>query len=47
MTINKSMSLQDATAKVSDPIFQMYAIWKYIVKPIAIGGMLMGGFHAF
>jgi len=45
---NKSLDLQAATAKASDPVFQMYAIWKYIVKPIAIGGMLMGaGFTLF
>ncbi|MCX6149070.1 MAG: oligopeptide transporter, OPT family [Ignavibacteriales bacterium] len=42
MGTDKSLSLQAATTKVSDPVFQMYAIWKYIVKPIAIGGMLMG-----
>lgn len=42
MAHNSTLSLADATAKVSDPIFQMYAIWKFIVKPIAIGGMLMG-----
>lgn len=37
-----SLTAESATAKVSDPVFQMYAIWKFIVKPIAIGGMLMG-----
>jgi putative OPT family oligopeptide transporter len=42
MAHNSSLSLADATAKVSDPVFQMFAIWKFIVKPIAIGGMLMG-----
>jgi putative OPT family oligopeptide transporter len=30
---------------VSDPVFQMYAIWKFIVKPIAIGGMLVGALY--
>lgn len=45
---DSTLSLQAATDKVSSPIFQMYAIWKYIVKPIAIGGMLMGaGFTLF
>ncbi|MCX6257621.1 MAG: OPT/YSL family transporter, partial [Bacteroidia bacterium] len=33
---------QEGLAKASDSVFQMYAIWRYIVKPIAIGGMLMG-----
>jgi putative OPT family oligopeptide transporter len=48
MVQDKSLTIDAATAKVSDPIFQMYAIWKYIVKPIAIGGMLMGaGFTLF
>ena len=27
---------------VSDPIFQMNQIWRFIVRPIAIGGMLVG-----
>lgn len=48
MTQDKSLTIDTATTKVSDPVFQMYAIWKYIVKPIAIGGMLMGaGFTLF
>ena len=42
MVKDTSLSLEAATAKVSDPIYQMNQIWKYIVKPIAIGGMLMG-----
>ncbi len=41
-TQDKSFTLDTAMTKVSDPVFQMYAIWKFIVKPIAIGGMLMG-----
>jgi len=40
--VDKSLSLAKATERAGDPVFQMYAIWKYIVKPIAIGGMLMG-----
>jgi putative OPT family oligopeptide transporter len=35
-------NLDEGMGKASDPVFQMYAIWRYIVKPIAIGGMLMG-----
>jgi OPT family oligopeptide transporter len=27
---------------VQDPIFQIYSVWRFIVRPIAIGGMLMG-----
>ncbi|MFH1198467.1 MAG: oligopeptide transporter, OPT family [bacterium] len=42
MGMDQSLTIDTATTKVSDPIFQMYAIWRYIVKPIAIGGMLMG-----
>ncbi|MBM2813933.1 MAG: putative rane protein [Ignavibacteria bacterium] len=42
MTQNKGLSVDQAVAKASDPSFQMAAIWRYIVKPIAIGGMLMG-----
>lgn len=44
-SIDKTVTLQTATAKVNDPVFQMYAIWRYIVKPIAIGGMLMGAIY--
>jgi putative OPT family oligopeptide transporter len=29
---------------VSDPAFQMNQVWRFIVRPIAIGGMLMGAF---
>jgi len=31
-----------AMQKISDPQFQMITIWKTIVRPIAIGGMLVG-----
>ncbi len=37
-----SMSTQDAIAKVSEPTFQISQVWRFIVRPIAIGGMLMG-----
>ena len=34
--------------KVSDPGFQINQVWRYVVRPIAIGGMLMGaGFTLF
>jgi putative OPT family oligopeptide transporter len=44
----KGMTIEAATQRVSDPIFQMFEIWRYIVRPIAIGGMLVGaGFTLF
>lgn len=44
----KGMTIEAATQRVNDPIFQMFEIWKYIVRPIAIGGMLVGaGFTLF
>ncbi|MBI5217311.1 MAG: oligopeptide transporter, OPT family [Bacteroidia bacterium] len=33
---------EQALAKVSDPEFQISQIWRLVVRPIAIGGMLMG-----
>ena len=37
-----------ALEKVSDPTFQITQIWRLVVRPIAIGGMLMGaGFTLF
>ncbi len=48
MTKDASLTLQAATTKVSDPAYQMAQIWRFIVRPIAIGGMLMGaGFTLF
>ena len=40
----KDPTLTDAAAldKVSDATFQITQIWRFIVRPIAIGGMLMG-----
>lgn len=37
-----NMSTADALAKVSDSGFQITQVWRFIVRPIAIGGMLMG-----
>lgn len=34
-----------ALENVQDPAFQIGQIWRYIVRPIAIGGMLMGAFY--
>ena len=42
---NMASSVADATAKVGDPTYQIYAVWKTIVRPIAIGGMLVGTFY--
>lgn len=41
----KGMTLDAATARVNDPIFQIYEVWRYIIRPIAIGGMLVGAFY--
>jgi len=41
-TKDPTLSTQDAVAKVSDSSFQIAQIWRFIVRPIAIGGMLMG-----
>ena len=37
-----NMTTADALAKVSDSGFQITQVWRFIVRPIAIGGMLMG-----
>lgn len=37
-----NLSTTDAVAKVSDPTYQISQVWRFIVRPIAIGGMLMG-----
>ncbi len=42
---NMASGLADATTKVHDQTYQIYAIWKTIVRPIAIGGMLVGTFY--
>jgi putative OPT family oligopeptide transporter len=43
-----SLTQSAAVAKVSDPAYQIFQIWRFIVRPIAIGGMLVGaGFTLF
>ncbi|MFH1052560.1 MAG: oligopeptide transporter, OPT family [bacterium] len=42
LVLNKGFSEAEAWAKVNDPQFQIIEVWKYIVRPIAIGGMLVG-----
>lgn len=39
---NLAPDMAAATATVSKPMFQIVEIWKTIVRPIAIGGMLVG-----
>ncbi len=36
-----TLTKEAALAKVSDPSFQIFQIWKFIIRPIAIGGMLV------
>ncbi|MEI6594850.1 MAG: oligopeptide transporter, OPT family [Bacteroidota bacterium] len=48
MTKDTTLTMDIAMAKVSNPIFQITQVWRFIVRPIAIGGMLMGaGFTLF
>lgn len=39
---SKGLSPELAAERVNNPIFQMTEIWKFVVRPIAIGGMLVG-----
>lgn len=41
MSKDATLTLDQAMAKVQDPGFQTLQIWKFIVRPIAIGGMLV------
>jgi len=44
----KNIPLDQALKSVNDPLFQIMSVWKFIVRPIAIGGMLVGaGFTLF
>lgn len=48
MSQDVTLSADTALAKVSDPSYQIFQIWKYIIRPIAIGGMLVSaGFTLF
>jgi putative OPT family oligopeptide transporter len=48
MSKDVTLTMDNALQKVSDPSFQITQIWRFIVRPIAIGGMLMGaGFTLF
>jgi OPT family oligopeptide transporter len=39
---DSTMGMEEAIKRVSSPEFQINNVWQYIVRPIAIGGMLMG-----
>lgn len=44
----KNIPFAQAMNNVSDPLYQITSVWKFIVRPIAIGGMLVGaGFTLF
>jgi OPT family oligopeptide transporter len=42
MAKDKNLSMTDALGRVGDPTYQISQVWRFIVRPIAIGGMLMG-----
>lgn len=42
LVLNKGLTETEAWMKVNDPAFQIDQIWRFIVRPIAIGGMLVG-----
>ncbi|MFH1160634.1 MAG: oligopeptide transporter, OPT family [bacterium] len=41
MTNDLTLSMDTAMERVSNPSFQITSVWRFIVKPIAIGGMLV------
>jgi putative OPT family oligopeptide transporter len=41
MSKDATMTMNAAMAKVSDPSYQIVQIWRFIIRPIAIGGMLV------
>ncbi|MCX6276557.1 MAG: oligopeptide transporter, OPT family [Bacteroidetes bacterium] len=48
MTKDHTLTLDAALSKVIDPSYQISQIWRFIVRPIAIGGMLVSaGFTLF
>ncbi|MEF8983701.1 MAG: oligopeptide transporter, OPT family [Bacteroidales bacterium] len=42
---NLAANMNEAMTQVKDPIFRVNETWKAIVRPIAIGGMLVGTFY--
>jgi putative OPT family oligopeptide transporter len=48
MSKDATLTLDTAMAKVNDPMYQINQVWRYIIRPIAIGGMLVSaGFTLF
>jgi putative OPT family oligopeptide transporter len=48
MSKDATLTLDSAMAKVNDPMYQINQVWRYIIRPIAIGGMLVSaGFTLF
>jgi putative OPT family oligopeptide transporter len=48
MSQDATMTMDSALEKVNDPSYQINQIWRYIIRPIAIGGMLVSaGFTLF
>ena len=47
MSKDATMTMNQALSKVQDPAYQMLQIWKFIVRPIAIGGMLVSAAFTF
>jgi len=48
MSKDATLTLDTALTKVSDPMYQINQVWRYIIRPIAIGGMLVSaGFTLF
>ncbi len=41
MSKDATITMDNAMAKVSDPSYQIVQIWRFIIRPIAIGGMLV------
>jgi OPT family oligopeptide transporter len=41
MSKDATLTAQTAMDKVTDPTYQIYQIWRFIIRPIAIGGMLV------
>lgn len=41
MSKDATLTLDSAMAKVNDPMYQINQVWRYIIRPIAIGGMLV------
>jgi putative OPT family oligopeptide transporter len=48
MSKDATLTLDSALAKVNDPMYQITQVWRFIIRPIAIGGMLVSaGFTLF